>query len=72
MKEKKLVRPRWTREEIKLLKKWYRNNPNSEIAGMLRRKVSSVVFKAHRLGLHKGPKRLREMGKENIAIRWGK
>jgi hypothetical protein len=32
--------------------------------------VSSVVFKAHRLRLAKGIRRLREMGKENILRRW--
>jgi hypothetical protein len=64
------VRPRWTREEVSLLRRLYRTNSNAEIAGILGRKVSSVVFKGHRLGLSKGARRLKEMGRENISRRW--
>jgi hypothetical protein len=48
----------------------YRAHSNAEIAGVLGRKVSSVVFKGHRLGLSKGARRLKEMGQENISQRW--
>ena len=65
-----LVRPRWTKEEISVLRRLYRTHSNAEIAKMLHRKVSSVVFKGHRLGLSKGIRRLREMGRENIKRRW--
>lgn len=64
------MRPRWTREEIAILKRLYRTHSNAEIAGVLGRKVSSVVFKGHRLGLSKGARRLKEMGRENIRLRW--
>jgi hypothetical protein len=64
------VRPRWTKDEISTLKRLYHNHSNAEIAKVLGRKVSSVVFKGHRLGLSKGARRLREMGKENIKLRW--
>jgi hypothetical protein len=64
------VRPRWTKEEVSLLKRLYRTHSNAEIAGILGRKVSSVVFKGHRLGLSKGARRLKEMGQENIRRRW--
>jgi hypothetical protein len=64
------IRPRWTREEVSLLKRLYRTHSNAEIAGILGRKVSSVVFKGHRLGLSKGARRLKEMGRENIRRRW--
>jgi len=64
------VRPRWTKEEISLLRRLYRTHSNAEIAAILRRKVSSVVFKGHRLGLSKGARRLKEMGRENIRRRW--
>jgi hypothetical protein len=64
------VRPRWTKEEVSLLKRLYRAHSNAEIAEILGRKVSSVVFKGHRLGLSKGARRLREMGRENIQRRW--
>ena len=64
------VRPRWTSEEVALLKRMYRTHSNAEIAEILGRKVSSVVFKGHRLGLSKGARRLKEMGRENIRRRW--
>jgi hypothetical protein len=64
------VRPRWTKEEVSLLKRLYRTHSNAEIAQLLGRKVSSVVFKGHRLGLSKGARRLKEMGRENIRRRW--
>ena len=64
------VRPRWTKDEVSLLKRLYRSKSNAEIAGALGRKVSSVVFKGHRLGLSKGARRLKEMGQENIRMRW--
>jgi hypothetical protein len=70
--KKKQRRPRWTKVEIATLKRLYRSNSNMEIAQILGRKVSSVVFKGFRLGLSKGPRRLKEMGKENIALRWRK
>jgi hypothetical protein len=63
-------RPRWTNEEVGLLKKLYRTHSNAEIAEIIGRKVSSVVFKGHRLGLSKGARRLKEMGRENISRRW--
>jgi hypothetical protein len=64
------VRPRWTSEEITILRRLYRTHSNAEIAKLLNRKVSSVVFKGHRLGLSKGIRRLKEMGRENIRRRW--
>ena len=64
------VRPRWTSEEVTLLKRLYRTHSNAEIAEIIGRKVSSVVFKGHRLGLSKGARRLKEMGQENIRRRW--
>jgi hypothetical protein len=64
------LRPRWTKEEVSTLKRLYRTNSNADIAKVLGRKVSSVVFKAHRLGLSKGAQRLKQMGRENIRKRW--
>jgi len=64
------VRPRWTKEEISILRRLYRRNSNADIAKAIGRKVSSVVFKGHRLGLSKGARRLKEMGQENIRMRW--
>ena len=64
------VRPRWTNEEVSLLKRLYRTRSNAEIAENLGHKVSSIVFKGHRMGLSKGARRLKEMGQENIRRRW--
>ena len=64
------ARPRWTKAEIAILKRMYKTRSNAEIAKVLGRKVSSVVFKGHRLGLAKGMKRLKETGRENISRRW--
>jgi DNA-binding CsgD family transcriptional regulator len=63
-------RPRWTKEEIATLRKLYRTRSNREIARRLGRSVSSIVFKGYRLGLSKGIRRLKEMGRENINKRW--
>ncbi len=65
-------RPRWTREEIGTLRRLYRTRSNAEIARLLGRTVSSIVFKGYRLGLSKGIRRLKEMGRENINKRWQK
>jgi hypothetical protein len=65
-------RPRWTKEEISTLKRLYRTQSNANIARLLHRTVSSIVFKGYRLGLSKGIRRLKEMGRENINKRWKK
>ncbi len=65
-------RPRWTKEEISTLKRLYRTRSNAAIARLLGRTVSSIVFKGYRLGLSKGIRRLKEMGRENINKRWQK
>ena len=65
-------RPRWSKEEVRTLKKMYKSKSNSEIAVVLHRTIASVTYMGFRLGLSKGPTRLREMGRENIAIRWAK
>ena len=63
---KPICRKRWTKSEIRTLKKMYRTRSNQEIAEVLfNRSISSIVLKAYSLGLSKGPKRLKEMGREN-------
>lgn len=65
-------RPRWSKEDVRILKKMYISKSNREIATVLHRTVASVTYMGFQLGLSKGPTRLREMGRENIAIRWAK
>ena len=66
----KQIRRRWTRQEIAILRKMYRSKPNAEIGKKIGRTMAQVAVKAHSLGLYKGTRRLREMGRENIARRW--
>ena len=68
----KTTKPRWTREQVRTLKLMYRTASNEDIANAVSRNTSSITFKAFRLGLRKSPRRLREMGQQNISKRWGK
>lgn len=62
--------PRWCENELEHLKNEYPRRSNLEIARMLDRSVKSVVSKAHNLHLKKSSDRLREMGQENVSLRY--
>lgn len=62
--------PRWTEEELDLLRDLYATESNLEIAHQVGRSIKSVVSKAHQLGLKKDIERLREMGRENVSTRY--
>jgi hypothetical protein len=64
--------PRWTEEEIAKLRDMYPGESNLHIAQVLARSVKSIVSKAHNMGLKKDPSRLREMGRENVSLRYRK
>ena len=64
--------PRWTEEELKTLRELYPRTANLEIAATLDRSVKSVVSQAHHMGLKKEMERLREMGRQNVSLRYGK
>lgn len=64
--------PRWRREELAILREMYPTTSNLEIAQRLDRSVKSVVSKAHNMGLKKAPQRLRQMGRENVSLRYNK
>lgn len=64
--------PRWRPDELEQLAELYPAHSNLEIAQKLNRSVKSVVSKAHHLGIKKDPSRLREMGRENVSMRYGK
>ncbi|MCP3919559.1 MAG: hypothetical protein GY711_28830 [bacterium] len=64
--------PRWQEDELTILKELYPTHSNLEIAKQLSRSVKSVVSKAHNLGLKKDPSRLREMGRQNVSLRYGR
>ncbi len=62
--------PRWSDEELLLLRQSYPSTANLEIARRLGRSVKSVVSKAQHMGLRKDPVRLQEMGRENVSVRY--
>lgn len=61
--------PRWSEEQIALLRELYPDHSNEEIARVLDRSTKSVVSKAHDLELKKSSARLRVMGQENVRQR---
>ncbi len=61
--------PRWTGEELDLLRELYPVHSNLEIAQRLGRSVKSVVSKAHNMGLKKDKVRLQQMGRQNVRLR---
>lgn len=62
-RKSKLTRKRWTREEIKYLKKVFRNMRTADVAKRMKRTVSSVQQKAIILGLKKTKKYLKSLGR---------
>ncbi len=62
-RKRKLTRKRWTREEIKYLKKVFRNMRTADVAKRMKRAVSSVQQKATILGLKKTKKYLKSIGR---------
>lgn len=64
--------PRWTKEDVAKLEELYPDTPNLDIAHALNRTLKSVVSKAHDLGLKKSSSRLRNMGRENVRLRYHK
>lgn len=64
--------PRWTQEELDVLKELYPLEPNLSIAKQLHRSVKSVVSKAHNMGLKKKAERLQEMGQQNVSLRYNR
>ncbi|MFT7678294.1 MAG: hypothetical protein ACI8QC_002280 [Planctomycetota bacterium] len=64
--------PRWQSSELDQLRVLYPQASNLEIAKALGRSVKSVVSKAHNLGLKKDPSRLKEMGRQNVSLRYSR
>jgi hypothetical protein len=62
--------PRWSEAELELLRKLYPVTSNLDIAQRLNRSVKSIVSKAHHVGLKKDVERLREMGRQNVSLRY--
>ena len=64
------ARRRWTSAEKEILKRLYRTRSNAYIGQLLGRSASAVTFQGYRLGLSKGIRRLKHMGRENVRKRW--
>ena len=62
--------PRWSESELRLLRELYPATSNLVIAQRLNRSVKSIVSKAHHAGLKKDLERLREMGRQNVSLRY--
>lgn len=65
-------RDRWEREEVAALRRMYGTRSNAEIALKLGKSESSVATKACRLELTKSEARRSEVGRQNVAERWGR
>ena len=55
---------------LDILRRDYPVKSNLELARDLGRSVKSVVSKAHHMGLKKSSERLRNMGRENVSLRY--
>lgn len=55
----------WTREEVKTLKKIFRNQSNAEVATVLKRTSKAIARKAAKLGLTKTKKYLKTLGRKS-------
>jgi hypothetical protein len=62
-KRKKLVKGLWSKNEVKLLRKLFSNNPTAKIAAELSRSTDTVKKKASRMGLRKSKKYLKSLGR---------
>lgn len=70
MGESSTKMPRWKPDELVILREDYPSRSNLAIALRLGRSVKSVVSKAHHLRLRKTSERRREIGRENVAMRY--
>ena len=61
-KKKKLTTGIWSKDEIKVLKKLFRNTRTKDVATKLNRKPKSVETRAAKLGLKKTRKYLKSVG----------
>jgi len=62
-RKKTLKRGKWTKEEIKLLKKRFPGRSTQEVADELGRSLDCTKKKASRMGLYKTKKYLKSLGR---------
>ncbi len=61
--KKKLVKGTWTKEDIAMLKKLFKNNSTADVAKELNRPLDAVKKKASRMGLRKSKKYMKTLGR---------
>lgn len=62
-KKSKAVKGFWSKDDIKLLKKLFPNNPTADIAAKLKRPTDAVKKKASRMGLRKSKSYMKSLGR---------
>jgi len=62
-RKKELKRGKWTKDEVKLLKKRFPSCPTQEVANELGRSLDCTKKKASRMGLRKSSRYLRSLGR---------
>ena len=63
--------PRWTADDVVRLRMLYPHHDNLTVARELGRTVTSVANKAYQLGIKKSSEVLADIGRANIAVRYG-
>lgn len=58
-----MVKGKWTRQDIRDLKKLFPSTPTAEVARALDRPYEAVKKKASRLGLRKSRRRMKQLGR---------
>ncbi|MBM4059668.1 MAG: hypothetical protein FJ265_01025 [Planctomycetes bacterium] len=69
--EVRVTMPRWTPAEVAMLQGLYPDLDNLTVARRLGRTVTGVANKANQLGLRKSPRLLADIGRTNVAHRYG-
>ncbi|UCG55696.1 MAG: hypothetical protein JSU70_12595 [Phycisphaerales bacterium] len=62
-KKKKVVKGLWSKNDVKLLRKLFPNNPTAQIAAKLGRPTEAVKKKASRMGLRKSKRYMKSLGR---------
>ncbi len=63
MAKKKLIKGTWLADDIKLLKKSFKNSSTAEVAAQLKRPLDAVKKKASRMGLSKAKSYMKKLGR---------
>ncbi len=63
MAKKKLTKGLWTKQDLKVLKGMFSNNPTADVAAKLGRPTEAVKKKASRMGLSKTKKYMKTLGR---------